>query len=213
MSKTDRAYLEKLKAHAAETRTFLSNTMKPERERSVCRAFLRAIGVSFIDSELIAPTVEPADVAFRDARFQVRDLLRERKRGDAWKNNEKRYAEAQSLADLLEPYSPPVPTSLKDLVPEVAMALAEKAAKYGAGCKDLDALMYVDLPDTFLEANSPLPDIAQLQRQGWRSVSLLFVPYGVVLFANDDAPAFLRAAAERAHMQWANMDTLFEAQT
>lgn len=83
MSGTDHAYLEKLRAHAADTRTFLSNKLKPERERSVCRAFLRAIGVSFIDNELIAPTVEPADVAFRQARFQVRDLLRGHKRGDA----------------------------------------------------------------------------------------------------------------------------------
>jgi hypothetical protein len=74
---TDREYfyLDNLLAHAAKTRTFLSNRMKPERERSVSRAFLRAIGISFIDSELIAPTVEPADVAFRDARFQVRDLV------------------------------------------------------------------------------------------------------------------------------------------
>jgi Putative endonuclease, protein of unknown function (DUF1780) len=213
MSSTDRTYLENLRAHAADTRTFLSNKLKPERERSVCRAFLRAIGVSLMDGELIAPTVEPADVAFRDARFQVRDLLRERKRGEAWKNNEKRYAEAQSLDDLLEPYSPPTRISLKDLVPEVATALAEKATKYGAGCKDLDALMYVDLPDCLLEDNSPIADTAQLQQQGWRSVSLLFVPYGIVLFANDHAQTFLRSAEKKAQMQWANIDTLFEVQT
>lgn len=209
----EQAYLKKLRAHAADTRTFLSNKMKPERERSVCRAFLRTIGVSFLDRELVAPTVEPADVAFRDARFQVRDLLRERKRGDVWKNNEKRYAEAKSLADLLEPYSPPVPTSLKDLVPEIATALAEKAEKYGAGCGDLDALVYVDVSNTFLQANASIPDSAKLQCQGWRSVSLLFVPYGVVLFANPHAAAFLRAAIGKAHMEWQNMDTLFEVQT
>jgi len=79
MLDTDRAFLAKLTAHAAQTRMFLSNAMKPERERSVCRAFLRALGVSFNDGELIAPAVEPADVSFRDARFQVRDLLRDPK--------------------------------------------------------------------------------------------------------------------------------------
>ena len=210
MSSTDRTYLEKLRAHAVDTRKFLGNKMKPERERSVCRAFLRAIGVSFVDGELLAPTVEPADVAFRDARFQVRDLLREHRRGDVWRRNEKRYAEAQSLTDLLKPYSPPVSTSIKDLLPEVATALAEKAAKYGAGCKGLDALMYVDLQDIYLEANSVAVNTAELQHQGWRSVSLFFAPYGFVLFANDHAPAFLRNVAGRAQMKWANTQTLFE---
>jgi hypothetical protein len=212
MNRTDRAYLDKLKSHATETRTFLGNTMKPERERSVCRAFLRTIGIPFSDGELIAPSVEPADVAFRDARFQVRDLLRHRKRGEIWKKKERRYGEAKSLRDLREPYSPPVRTSLEVLVPEVTTALAEKAAKYGTGCKDLDALVYVDLSDTYLEANSSLTDTAQLQSQRWRSVSLLFVPYGVVLLADVRAPAFLRAAGKEAHMRWPNMDTLFEAQ-
>jgi len=200
MSDTDRAFLEKLRDHAAGTLTFLGNKMKPERERSVCRAFLRAIGVQLVETELIAPTVEPADVAFRDARFQVRDLLRERKRGDEWKNKQERYTDAQSLAAVGEPYAPPVSTSLSSLVPEVTAALSEKATKYGVGCKDLDALIYVDLPDTFLDPNSPFPDSAELQRQGWRSVSLLYSPYSVVVFAKRDAPVFLRDAAEKMHM-------------
>lgn len=72
MNTTENDILNELKKHATDTRTFLSNKMKPERERSVCRAFLRAIGVSFEESEIIAPTDEPADVAFRDARFQIR---------------------------------------------------------------------------------------------------------------------------------------------
>lgn len=210
-SGTDCEFLQKLRAHAAQTRAFLSNKMKPERERSVCRAFLRSLGVSFSDSELVAPTVEPADVAFRDARFQVRDLLRERKRGDDWRKNEKQFAEAQSIADLGQPYSPPVPIDLKSLVPEVAAALSEKATKYGTGCKDLDALIYVDLKDTFLEANSLVPSTAELEHQRWRSVPLLFSPYGVVLVARTDAPAFLRGASGKTSMKWEDIDTLFEA--
>jgi hypothetical protein len=95
-------------------------------------------------------------------------------------------------------------------VPEVTAELTEKAQKYGVGCADLDALMYVDIPDTFLEAHSAVPETAQLQDQGWRSVSVLFVPYGIVLFANHRAPAFLRAATGRTHMQWQSIDTLFE---
>ena len=205
--------MEKLRAHAAQTRTFLGNKMKPERERSVCRAFLRALGVSFIDSEIIASTVEPVDVAFRDAQFQVRDLLRERKRGDDWKNKERQYAKAQTHADLVQPYSPPTPIGLRSLVPEIVVALSKKTKKYGAGCNGLDALINVDLEDTFLEANSSVPNNTDLERQGWRSVSLLFPPYSVVLFTGNEAPCFLRGATGKAHMKWADIGKLFEAST
>lgn len=61
MCKTETEYLEKLRKHAKDTRAFLSNKMKSERERSVCRAFLRSIGVPFQEQELIVPTDEPSE--------------------------------------------------------------------------------------------------------------------------------------------------------
>lgn len=73
MCKTETEYLKNLRKHASDTRrVFFGNKAKPidmksERERSVCRAFLRAIGVAFEEHELIAPSTEPADVAFRTA--------------------------------------------------------------------------------------------------------------------------------------------------
>ena len=184
--------------------------MKPEREKSVCRAFLRALGVTFTDHELIAPNQEPTDVAFRDARFQVRDLLRGRQGGDLWKEKQKKFSEAQSLKDLVQPYVPPSPISLPSFVPEVVEALSNKAAKYGAGCKDIDALVYVDLDKVFLEPNSPVPNTVELQCQGWRSVSLLFSPYGVVLFASSKAPLFLRATSGKQCMEFKNISGLFD---
>jgi hypothetical protein len=211
MCDTDNDFLQKLRDHAAQTRTFLSNKMKPERERSVCRAFLRTLGVSFNEIELIGTTVEPADVAFRDARFQVRDLLRGRRRGDEWKKKERQYKQTHSPGDLIEPCTPPVPIELESLVIEVDAELSEKATKYGAGCKGLDALVYVDLEGMFLKANSPVTNTHELERQGWRSVSLLFSPYGVVLFAAIDAPIFLQNARGKAFMKWVSIDTLFEA--
>jgi putative endonuclease (uncharacterized protein DUF1780) len=75
---------------------------------------------------------------------------------------------------------------------------SEKAAKYGAACNDLDAQMYVNLSDKFLDANSTVPDTTKLEQQGWRSVSLLFSPYGAVLFAKSDAPSFLRDVGKEA---------------
>ncbi len=211
MCKSDKEFLEKLRAHASEARTFLSNKMRPDRERSVARAFLRTLGVSFQDSQLIAPTVEPADVAFRDARFQIRDLLEpDHRRGDDWKNREKKYGDAASLDDVTEPSSSPTSIAMEVLVPKVVTALSEKARKYGADCRSLDALMYVDLKNKFLAPNSEIKNTDALKQQGWRSVSLLFSPYGIVLFAAADAPGFLRDADGTIRMEWLEIDTLFD---
>ena len=212
MCSTDKECLEKLRNNATEVRAFLSNKMKPERERSVCRAFLRALGVSFDDSELSAPTDEPADVGFRQARFQVRDLLEsDRRRGDDWKEKEQEYGDATLIAETKKPYSPPTPVDVNDLIPEVNAALSKKAKKYGVGCKNLDALIYVDLENKFLAPDSSVSNVESLKSQGWRSVSLLFSPYSVVLFAKPEAPDFLQAEAGQCHQKWSCIDTLFNA--
>jgi hypothetical protein len=167
------------------------------------------LGVPFQEGELIAPTVEPADVSFRDARFQIRDLLNHR-RGDDWKEREKKYESAASLDEVTEPGSSSTPIGMEVLIPEVVSALSEKAQKYGTGCKNLDALVYVDLKNKFLAPNSNVENTEALKQQGWRSVSLLFTPYGVVLFAACDAPSFIREAERKIRMEWLEIDTLFD---
>jgi hypothetical protein len=117
MKEMDRKYLEKLKDHARDTRTFLSNKMKPQQERAICRAFLRTIGISFKETEIIAPATEPADVSFRTARFQIRNLLEpDRKRGDYWKKREQTYLSARSLDDVMVPVSLSIPLGFDCLV-------------------------------------------------------------------------------------------------
>ncbi len=213
MCKTGTEYLEKLRKHASDTRTFLSNNMKPERERSVCRAFLRTIGLPFQEQELVAPTDEPADVAFRTARFQIREILEpDRRRGDDWRGKEKKYSEAKSLDDVMEHNSPPASVSLFELVPEIVDALSEKAQKYGTGCNDIDALVYVNLGNRFLAPNSDMPNLDELRSQGWRSVSVVFPPYGVILFARSAAPDFLSTLKPGQYIGWRDIDSLFEAQ-
>lgn len=204
--------LENLRKHASDTRVFLGNKAKPERERSVCRAFLRAIGVAFEERELIAPTNEPADVAFRTARFQIREMLEQnRRRGDDWKQKEKKYSQATSLVELLKPYPPPTSVNLEMLVPKIVTALSEKAQRYGPGCKDIDALLYINLQDQFLAPDSHLPNLDQLRSQGWRSVSCVFPPYGVILFATSRAPSFLTGMEPGQYMEWKNIYSLFDA--
>lgn len=214
MCKTDIEYIENLRKHAIETRTFLGNKAKPERERSVCRAFLRAIGVAFEECELVAPapTGEPSDVDFRAARFQIKELLEPgRKRGDEWKEKEKKYSEANSLIELLEPYSLPTSVELQILVPEIVQTQSEKSQKYGAECSAIDALVYVNLKEQFLAPHSDMPSLDKLRSQEWRSVSLLFPPYGVILLAGPMAPDFLRALEPGQYKKYEDICSLFEA--
>jgi hypothetical protein len=100
-------------------------------------------------------------------------------------------------------------------VPELEIALLAKAQKYkrmyGKDCiNQIDALVYVDLEERFLAVNSRIPALDRLKSQGWRSISLLFSPYGVVLWANPTAPEFLRATPPGPHIEWRDIDTLFK---
>jgi hypothetical protein len=52
--------------------------------------------------------------------------------------------------------------------------------------------------------------IDELSRQGWRSVSLLAVPYGAVLMASTNAAEFLKTKSGRILNAWPGPDGWFE---
>lgn len=213
-TKSERIYLERLRAHAAHTVRYLSNELKPERERSVCRAFLRSAGISFVENEIVAPSIEPGDVAFREARFQVREIMEKgRRRGDEWKQRQDRWNRAQSGDEVTEVPTCPIPMRPTELIACVADALKIKSAKYGsAQCRGIDALIYVNLTGSrFLYPASSIEDVAELEAQDWRSVCVLFPPYGLVLFARETAPGFIRRLAGKTLNEWATPDGLFDS--
>lgn len=211
MDRDDAKYLRKLQEHVAETLWIFSDQMKPERERMVCRAFLRCLGIAFGDEEILTSDTEPIDVIFRSAKFQIRELMEpDRKRGDELRELQQKVDNATSIEDLMTPYSPRRPLSFEVLVPELTNALGEKAMKYGLGCRDLDALVYVSLEGRRLDANSLMPDLSKLKSQGWRSVSVLFPPYAMVLCAESAAPAFIQMACGQVVSKCPELDTLFE---
>lgn len=73
----ERLYLRRLVADAEEAISFFSTARKPERERTVCKAFLRCIGIDFSADEITSIRSDPPDVAFRDGRFEVTEILDE----------------------------------------------------------------------------------------------------------------------------------------
>jgi hypothetical protein len=203
-------YLRSLREGAAETLEFLRNPSKPLREKSVCRAFLRALGVSFEESELVAPAEEPADVLFRECRFQVQERV-DHKRGNNWRKRLARYSEATSVEEVMEDLPALTPIRIDDLLSEIAWNLGTKARKYGTqGCSGLDALVYVDSTIRLLFTEPPWNAVAGMQLQGWRSVSMLLPPQSLVLHAGLGSADFLKSNVGKLSAKWPNPDSLFE---
>jgi len=203
----ERKYLEELVRDSKETRRLFSNKLKPEREKMVCRAFLRCIGVDFAEAELCIGTHEPVDIRFRNAAFQITEVLNEgRRRGVEHQARETKYRNARAARDVMEPWSNPEPMKFPEIVTVTAKRLGKKFDKLGnQGCRGIDALVYINLVNLrsgvyrylYPAEFSQTYDLTKIRSQGWRSASVLMVPYATVLFATDAAPSFLQEYRER----------------
>jgi putative endonuclease (uncharacterized protein DUF1780) len=191
------------------SRLLLAHRMKPQRDRAVVRALLRTLGVAFAESEIIAPVEAPIDVRFRQAQFHLRELCNHAQ-GCAWQVHDTRVPQASTHTDRGDLRNPVVGIDLTVSVAHVTAALAQQAAWYGARCVGLDVVFAVDGPHDLLAPPAQAPEIGALALQGWRSVSMLCPPYGIVLYATSAAPAFLRTVTGRLLRQWDNCETLFE---
>jgi len=87
--------------------------------------------------------------------------------------------------------------SFADMSNCVADRLNEKFCALGglSGCRGIDALVYVNLRHRHLwpaEFDAKSVGLSRVRSQGWRSVSVLMLPYGVVFFSREDGPEFIR---------------------
>jgi hypothetical protein len=146
MTRNDDRYLEALRADVADARSLMSNPRKSERERMVVRALLRCLGVVFEDKEIVAGGEEPVDVEFRAARFQIRDIVGDRKRGKEWPERQRIYRDAKTITDVRTPFTGSTAIPFDRASKMVADALTEKSRRYGPRvCGMLDAVVYLDL--------------------------------------------------------------------
>jgi len=189
------------------SRLLLVQRMKPHRDRAVIRALLRVLGVACAEAEIIAPVEAPIDVRFRQAQFHVRELCNHPRRC-AWHAEDSRVQQARTRADSedLRPLAGgrDAPARLA----RVTAALAQHAAWYGARCVGLDVVVAVDGHHGVLALPAQAPEIGALTLQGWRSVSVVCPPSGMVLYAASGAPDFLRGVTGRLCQQWDNSETL-----
>jgi hypothetical protein len=194
--------LEDIRRWDEESVVYFSNRRKPLRERNIVKAFLRICGIEFTDDEVKSCAEDPPDVLFREARFEVLELLDEdRKRHDEYKERAEKSERATCLADLLK--APPNSTALEfsDLLRVIETAIDDKYRRY-KNRKDrivdftgLDALVYVNLKRHHLnpqtQGNRPSEFLTKVQKHGWGSVCFLQGFCAGVIFSKADAPAFI----------------------
>ncbi|NKL94188.1 DUF1780 domain-containing protein [Rhizobium leguminosarum] len=216
MTPSEKQYLGSLVAATEATLDLFSNRNKTVREKMVARAFLRCLGVEFSEDELVVGPEEPVDISFKSARFQIMEMPGDRKRGLEMHEKLERYQKAKSINDVTDPWLDRVPLSFTEVSRKIAGSLSGKASKYGVqACAKIDALVYVNIPGRHLFPLTPkLDPIAaeELHRHGWRSVSMVFIPYSCVLVARADCPEFLRNKTGRVRMKWPHPGGWFDPQ-
>ena len=189
-----------------QTRLLLTQRRKPEHDCAVIRAFLRALGVACAEAEIVVSVEAPIDVRCREAHFHLRELCDHPHGRDgqepAGVHQRRACAHGGDPHDLTEGRQGAV------LLPHVTAVLAPHAAWYGARCTGLDALVCVDACQRGLAPPALVPGVVALPRQGWRSVSVWWPPYGLVLYAASGAPAFLRWGTGKLFRHGDTIDTL-----
>jgi hypothetical protein len=209
---SDQKYIHDLVRHTKDSIRFFSNDMKKVRERSVCAALLRCLGVEFTPDEIQPNNDDPPDIFFKSACFEVIELYdKRRKRLDEYKERLKELEKAKSIEDSLVPFHKSEPISYRELEDEILVTLNKKASKYGKRlCSALDALVYVGLPGRFLDVKPPIPKNDELSIQGWRSLSFIIPPYSHIVFCRNNAPKFLAAYAGHTKAEWKEPDGFFD---
>jgi len=173
---------------------------RPRREKAAVREFLKYLGVDFDETDLTIPAPDDdMDVRFRGARFQnVERMDPGHRRHDDVRRMADRVRAAHDISPLETPRGDSVPMGMAELVREVAKALERKTRKT-PNRASLDALVYISLRGRHLY---PVPDVIEddttaVVQSGWRSVSVLWPPYAVVICAQSTAPTFIRAKTRK----------------
>ncbi|MDD5064158.1 MAG: DUF1780 domain-containing protein [Phycisphaerae bacterium] len=168
-------------------------------EKVAVRTFLRICDVEFKDADLKKSDKEPPDIVFKDAKFEVTEVQDEgRRRGDESKENITKSEQANHLLDLGGKWENSAPMEFSELLKKVQEGMDIKFEKYKSPetCKELDLLVYVNLKNRHLATKIKMDYssgiLAEVRKQGWRSVSFLTGLCAGVIFADEYVPDFLK---------------------
>ncbi|MBC8379744.1 MAG: DUF1780 domain-containing protein [Planctomycetes bacterium] len=173
---------------------FFSNVGRDERERDIVKMFLSLLDVNFIEKDVrvAKKEEEPVDVFYGEARFQNKEILDERRqRHKEYKDELQELVETQE-SPALEPWFP-VKFSIEDAVNLAIQKAKEYGEKYPTEMKKLDLLLYFNHRDKYIKDDC-LPDQDEIVREiGWRSISVIGDCCAFVLYADQNAPDFLKS--------------------
>ncbi|WP_159016608.1 DUF1780 domain-containing protein [Cognatiluteimonas profundi] len=191
----DRAFLAKRIKDIEASVAYFSPGNKQVAERWIAASFIENLRVSHAESEIISPNDDPPDVVFRDARFEIKEILDPgRRRHDEYKAELARAKTLSDPKDLLQMCAPK-DESLGEVYHRCEEASLALHRKYPLAVRSsLDLLFYVNLLDVFKLIEIPYPDTTGIEASGWRSVSFVMGQRSGCFFAREDAPAFIRRA-------------------
>ena len=202
----EKQYLERLSETFEEEHRKLKDQSLTERR--IVAGLLRVLEVPYEDGEIrkAGKDCEPIDVLFKiadqEACFQVTVSYDKDRRLDAeFCEQVKKLAEAETILDTLQPvYLNPTALTPDQYFQIILCCSQDKLKKYGRVDGDIDLLVYINQRSTYLHPREPWPCTAPLRQHGWRSVTFVDkYSYAGVLYANEDAPCFLRSATGRMH--------------
>lgn len=99
----------------------------------------------------------------------------------------------------------PIPMGWDELVCHVEQAFQRKTAY-----SDIDLLVHITLGQRFLDLKSAPADLTNIVSSGWRSVSIVFPPYSIVLHASERAPGFLKTNMGTICRKWESPEDWYE---
>lgn len=192
----DDSLLEWRRQGLRDSLQWFSNAKKREREIWVCHQFLQNLGVAFDSAELIPVEDQAPDVFFREARFEVKELLDPGcRRTDEYREDQRRAEQAPNNEKLWEWFTP------EDLTPEMIVSDIEGrisgwAAMYEPRFRStLDLLVYHNRVGMFFKESPSTPLAAFLGEHGFRSVSMTTDSRAWVLWAGLSSPDLIASVA------------------
>jgi len=198
----------KAKKHQTPTEPFIPDPPVPEldddrfarsfkawREWHTAVNFLTNLHIGVDDSQVFCSPQDPPDVLYRDAAFEVKEIMDEgRRRHDEVKQarrNQKtklsrQTVELRHVINLLP----------MDAAALVVVQLDELAGRYQPDVKArTDVLFYINKRDHWFD-DGPMPGPQSFAGYGWRSVSAVVrSDVSLVFYAAPSAPQFLQANA------------------
>jgi len=204
---SDQEYIDSIRKDLEDTVKYFSQAKRQERELWVANEFLINLGVTFSSSELQAVENDPPDVRFREAEFEIKEILDPgRRRHAEYKAALEHAKKTLSIDQLLEPYHPRDIT-YSEIYNLVEAAVGKYISKYPVSVwENMDLLFYVNLEDTRAYIKHDLPEQSEITRSGFRSVSFVAGYLSGVLMARNGVPEFLSGKTPRVERRSAEPD-------